>query len=250
MSIVLVIYMGTLILGGIQVENPFSYLLTLLADWFGNNYGLSIIVLTLIIRFLLLPLFRKQEKQQRTTQLKMKELSPKLAQLQKKMVKAKTPQEKMKLQQQGRALYKEHGINFASMGLLLAFVQMPILVVFYHAVAHTEVINGQAFLGMPLHQPNLWLALLLGACYFLQFHLARKTQITTTEQPSGFGFLLYVFPLLMFAVALKAPSAIGLYWLVGSLFMIVYKLIQWVHIKKQTEQETTVKTTNSKKTRK
>jgi len=225
------------------VENPFSYLLTLLADWFGNNYGLSIIVLTLVIRFLLLPLFRKQEKQQRSTQLKMKELSPKLVQLQRKMTKAKTPQEKMKLQQQGRALYKEHGINFASMGLLLAFVQMPILILFYHAVAHTEVIEGQSFLGMALHQPNLWLAFLLGACYFLQFHLARKTQITTTEQPRGFGFLLYVFPLLMFAVALKAPSAIGLYWLVGSLFMIVYKLIQWTHMKK----EAVVKTNTPKK---
>ncbi|GAB2560095.1 YidC/Oxa1 family membrane protein insertase [Gracilibacillus alcaliphilus] len=63
---------------------PFSYLIKQLAWLFGDNYGWSIIVLTLIIRLLLMPFMLKQMKSSREMQEKMKELKPEMEEIQKK----------------------------------------------------------------------------------------------------------------------------------------------------------------------
>ncbi|RFU60393.1 hypothetical protein D0463_17015 [Bacillus sp. V59.32b] len=87
---------------------PFVYLLNFFADTFQGSYGVSIVLVTLVVRFCLLPLFYKQQKQQKYIQAKMLKLKPDLDVFQQKLKEAKTKEQRQDIQQQMASLYSEH----------------------------------------------------------------------------------------------------------------------------------------------
>lgn len=91
-----------------------------------NNYGLAIILLTLIIRILLVPLAVKQQKSMAHTV----RLQPKLQALQKKHA-----NNKQKLQEEQMKLYQEEGANPMG-GCLPLLFQLPILYGLYNVIYH------------------------------------------------------------------------------------------------------------------
>lgn len=90
-----------------------------------KNYGLSIILLTVIIKTLLLPLMIKQYH----STSKISEVQPKMQEIQKKY--KDNPE---KLNEETMKLYKENNINPAS-GCLPLFIQMPILFSLYYVIS-------------------------------------------------------------------------------------------------------------------
>jgi len=104
-----------------------------------HNYGLAIILFTILIRFLLYPLMQKQMTSMRDTQ----KVQPLMQEIQRKY-----KNDKEKMNQELMQLYKEHNINPMS-GCLPLLIQMPILILFFqvlrvfeYKIPGTDIIDG------------------------------------------------------------------------------------------------------------
>ncbi|MGE5226510.1 MAG: membrane protein insertase YidC, partial [Planctomycetaceae bacterium] len=106
---------------------------------FVPNYGLSIIILTILIRFLVFPLGIKQIKSMQH----MQAIQPKVKELQKKY-----KNNKQKLQEEQMKLYKEAGVNPLG-GCLPLLLQFPILIAMYSVIkpVSLEVADNQQYPG-------------------------------------------------------------------------------------------------------
>lgn len=103
------------------VQPIFNLLVFIYAILPGHNFGLAIIIFTIIIRILLWPLVKKQLNQAKA----MRELAPEI-----KKIKAAAKGDRQKESQMTMELYKEREINpFASLGVMI--IQLPILIGLY-----------------------------------------------------------------------------------------------------------------------
>lgn len=103
----------------------------------GVSWGLSVVLLTVLVRLLLFPLFVKQIH----TQKRMQELGPKMNEL-----KAKYKNDKQRLNQEVMALYKENGAN-PIMGCLPLIAQMPFFWALFHVLRHIAGTNASPIYG-------------------------------------------------------------------------------------------------------
>lgn len=199
----------------------------------GHDFGIAIILLTLIIRFLLYPISVKAVNSQKALQ----KLQPKVQEIQKKYKDNKEKQAKEML-----ALYKTEKINPFS-GLFLAIAQLPILIalyrVFWLGLNPNELSNLYQFVSNPgqinalflgiinLSKPNLVLAVFAGVLQFFQTKmLMPKKSPSPAGKPSDFSQvmqtqMLYLFPILTIIILFNLPSALGLYWTVSGVFSII-----------------------------
>lgn len=212
---------------------PLFNLLILLCYYLpGNNLGLAIIILTLLIRIILYPLQDKASK----SQLAMQALQPKLKEVQAKY--------KNNREEQARAmmeLYKTEKINPFS-AFFITLIQLPILFILYrmfwqgikeenfvylYSFVHRPEVINPVFLGINLNEPSTFLAIMAGITFFLQSKFAMPKKTENPNQPKkkkDFAEMmqkqmLFLFPVLITVVLLKVPSALGLYLLVAGIFM-------------------------------
>jgi YidC/Oxa1 family membrane protein insertase len=203
---------------------PMSKLLLILGDWFGGNYGLAIIAVTLMVRFCLLPLMLKQFR----TSLAMQKLRPEIQKLQEKY-KSKDMQTQQKLQQEMMQLYQKHGVNPMS-GCLPALIQMPIFMALYYAIRRTQEITLHSFLWVQLghRDPYLILPILAALTTFISMKLSPTM---SEQQMSQMAIMSYIMPIMIFIGANSVPSALSLYWVVGGCFSIIQSLIFRMQLK-------------------
>lgn len=205
----------------------------------GHDVGIVIILVTLLIRFAMAPLFHKQMKSQKA----MTDLQPKLLEVQKKY----------KDDREGRAkammeLYKENNVNPLGSCLPL-LIQLPILIALYQVFV--KALNGELnglyswvahpgrldplFLGlMDLSKPSIALAILAGGLQFMQSRLMNKGQMIspssdpndTTAKALKFQ-TTYVLPVISVVIAWNLPAGLPLYWCVTTVFAIVQQ--EWVN---------------------
>jgi len=105
------------------IRVPFGYLL----DWlytFTNNYGLALILFSLIVKLVLLPMSVKSKK----SMLKMSRLSPQV-----KALEAKYGDDKQKYQLAVQQMYKEEGVSMGG-GCLWSFIPLIILLPLYYVI--------------------------------------------------------------------------------------------------------------------
>lgn len=214
--------------------------LVLLYQFFpGQDFGIAIIVLTILIKMLFYPLATQAIKSQKD----LAGLQPKIQEIQ-----GNYKNDKEKQVKEIMALYRKEKINPFS-GCLPLLIQLPILIglfqVFMRGFGPEQMIYlydfmpnpGQinlSFLGLlNLAEPNLLLAVLAGACQFFQTKMLTPHQNVKGKQapnskkgrPDFSDILqkqmLYFLPVFTVFILWRLPSAIGLYWLVTSLFSIV-----------------------------
>lgn len=217
----------------IFLYNPLFNSLVLIYNYLpGHDFGLAIIILTIIIRFLIYPLSVKALNSQKALQ----KLQPQLQELQKKYKDDKEKQAKETLE-----IYRKEKINPFS-GLFLALIQLPILIALYNVfwnglkpgelshlyyfISNPVNINAM-FLGLvDLSKPNLIFAALAGVTQFFQTKMLlpkihkgepKKPDISLMMQKQ----MVYFFPFITIIILLKLPSALGLYWIVSGIFSIV-----------------------------
>lgn len=204
----------------------------------GHDFGIAIILLTIIIRIILYPSMVKALKSQKA----LTELQPKIKQIQEEFKNDRERQARETL-----ALYKKEKINPFG-GLLPLFIQLPILIalyrVFWKGFEANELNNLYSFVPKPeqidpnflgglinLAAPSLFLAILSGLVQFIQTwyqnKLSPKLLSGKTDQFSGImqKQMLYFFPLFTIFILWKLPSAIGLYWITTSLFSVIQQYI-------------------------
>ncbi|SFI70649.1 YidC/Oxa1 family membrane protein insertase [Thermoflavimicrobium dichotomicum] len=203
-------------------------------DWFKDvlgNYGLSILVVTLIVRVIIAPLYWKQIKSMEA----LKKLQPKIKKLQEKY--KNNPQQ---MQQEMLKLYQMHGYNPAS-GCLPMLIQFPILIAFYQAIVRNPHIADANFLYLQLGKPDPYfiLPLLAALTTFLQFIVS--TSVADNPQQAQMNkVMMWVFPVMIFVLAYNFASALSLYWVYGNVIYILQYLLVFNPLKRKLAQEGTI----------
>lgn len=198
---------------------PFIVSIHFLAELFNGNYGLSIILVTFIIRLLLMPFMLKQYKNQMAMKEKMDIMKPEMEDIQKRLKEEKDPKKKQELQQEMMGLYKKHGVNPLNMGCLPILIQMPILTGFYYAIRGSEEIATHRFLWFSLGHPDIIITIIAGVIYYFQFKVSQSSMPVQQQQQMKFMGLLSPLMIVMFSIS--APAALPLYWAFGGMFLIL-----------------------------
>lgn len=211
---------------------PLSWLMTTTAELFGNSYGISIIIVTILIRLAILPLTIKQTRNSKD----MQAIQPELQKLREKYS-SKDAKTQQKLQQETMELFQKYNVNPLA-GCFPLIVQMPILIGFYQAIIRTEGISKAGdFLWFDLGAPDpiYLLPIIAGVTTFLQ----QKIMMAGMEgaQNPQMQMMLYIMPAMILIFAINFPAALALYWVVGNIFMI----IQTYFIKASTNKPAKVK---------
>lgn len=216
---------------------PLMNVLVLLTNVLAGNFGLAIIVLTIVIRVVTMPLTLKQLQATKA----MQTLSPKLKELQKKYA-----QDKQKLQEETMKLYREAGMN--PLGCLVPMIiQVPIWIALYTSVLKVLGASPEDLLGLsrylyswsavhhaiPLNDHFLWLNLsapdpfyvlpiLVGVSMWLQQKM--MTQVGPGADPSQSQMntmMLWMMPVMFAFLTLQFPSGLAVYWVAYNLIGIV-----------------------------
>ena len=185
-----------------------------------GNYGVAIIIVTVLMRIIIFPLTLKQEKSMK----KMRELQPELEKIKEKY--KDNPQE---YQQKTAELYRESGVNPLG-GCLPLLIQMPVFVALYWAFSGNAIPADAKFLWFTLKQPdrlfmignfafNLLPILNVGVTYIQQKIMTSAT--SGQESSQQMQTMLYMMPLMMLFIFYKMPSGVTLYYLVSGALSLV-----------------------------
>ena len=188
------------------LQQFFAFLLTT-TDKYVGNFGISIIIVTILIKIALLPLTLKQDKSMK----EMKKLQPKIEKIKKDYA-----HDKQMLNIKTMELYKEHKVNPLG-GCLPLLIQFPILIALFGVLRNGIIPQDSSFLWLKLSDkdPYYILPVLNGAVSFFQQKL-----MGTSDNPQMKN-MMYVFPIMMIMFSLKMPSGLQLYWLTSSILAVV-----------------------------
>ncbi|EKN66079.1 membrane protein insertase YidC [Schinkia azotoformans] len=198
--------------------NPFLQAIHGIAVLFNDNYGISIIVITLIIRLVLMPFMLKQYKNQQLLKSKIESIKPEMDKIQEKIKNSKDKEEQQKFQQEIFALYRQHGVNPLNMGCLPLLIQMPILMGLYYAIRGSHEIATHSFLWFSLGQPNLGITLIAGIVYYIQIKVTQHS--LPEQQQKQMKIMGLLSPIMIIIFSINSPAALPLYWAVGGIFLV------------------------------
>jgi YidC/Oxa1 family membrane protein insertase len=209
----------------------------------GQDIGIAIIMLTLLVRFVLYPINTKAIKSQK----RLQEIQPKMKEIQ-----AKYKNDKEKQAKELMGLYQKHKINPMS-GCFPILIQFPILIALYWvflngfkdeslSIIYPFISNpghiDPMFIGfVNLSETNIVLAFIAGILQYFQTKMIMgnkkeedkkedKKEKTPEEKTQDFAQsmskqMIYLMPILTFVFAMSFPSGLALYWAVTTLFAIV-----------------------------
>ncbi len=197
-----------------------------------GNYGIAIILLTLLVRMVMFPLGRKQAMAAK----KMQDLQPLLKEIQEKY-----KDDKEKQTRETMALYKKHGVNPLG-GCLPALIQLPIFVGLWQALNTSVHLRHATFLYIhDLAAPDMlfrfpynveipWLGHYFNLLPFLVVALMLvQTKLfsppaTTPEAETQQKMMKYMMIFMAF-MFYKVPSGLGIYFITSSLWQIGERLL-------------------------
>ena len=208
------------------IAQPMGMLLALLYGLI-QNYGITLIVFTTIVKLCLYPLYAKQIK----STVRMAEMQPKMKELQRMYA-----HDKQKLNEKTMELYKKEKFNPAS-GCLPALLQMPIIFGLFALLRNPMmymhgndmlIATHESFLWvMDMSQPDPWvLPVAAGITTFISF-----TQ--TSAQNSGMSdsnpamapmmkMMKYFFPIMIMVMGRSFPAGLTVYWFFGQVVQILF----------------------------
>lgn len=204
------------------------------------EFGLAIIILTVVVRLILMPLTLRQLNSTKALQ----SMQPKIKELQKKY-----GRDKRKLQQEMAKIYKGAGVNPAGC-IWPMLIQFPIWIALYQSIMRAlatapenlldlsrhlyswQIVNqaiplNSYFLGLNLGQQSssagiggLILAILVGGTMWVQQKMTTAPSADPKQQSQS-GMMLLMMPLMFGMFALMFPSGLALYWLASNVIGVV-----------------------------
>jgi YidC/Oxa1 family membrane protein insertase len=197
------------------------------------QFGLAIILLTIIVRLVLLPVSLRQLKSTKA----MQSLQPKMQELQKKYGK-----NKQKLQQETMKLYRESGVNpVGCMGPML--IQFPVWIALYQSIMRALATTPENLLdlshrlyswkivsqALPLNSHFLWLdlsstgdfflAILVGGSMWVQQKMTTAPSADSKQQSTAQSMQI-MMPFMFGAFVLMFPSGLAIFWLISNVIGI------------------------------
>jgi len=211
----------------------FEWLLTVLYS-IVPNYGVAIIILTILVRVATLPIVQRQMKSME----KMRLVQPRMKELQEKFA-----DDRERLSQETLKLYKETGANPLS-GCLPMLLQMPVFIGLFYALQSSIELRHAPFmlwmndLSAPdmlfvipgLEIPFRVLPVLMAASMVLQAKLA-----PTSPDPQQAQMMMTVMPIMMLVLFYQFPSGLVLYYTLSNFLGIAHQ--RWVGRNLQPAQE-------------
>jgi YidC/Oxa1 family membrane protein insertase len=211
-----------------------------------QDLGLAIILLTIIVRCILVPLYQKSIKSQREISLIQPEL---------KKIRDSYKDNKEKQTQEMMALYQKHKINPLS-GIFVIIVQLPILIALYRVTLNIfnpdkhpqgynfitvpDSINDVAFGFLAMNTSgNIILAILVAGSQFIQTRLimtriknnksTQQNENSKTDQEEIAEMvnkqMMLVMPLMIGFFAYSLPVGLSIYWIASTVFTIAQEYI-------------------------
>ncbi|MGY3779683.1 membrane protein insertase YidC [Isobaculum melis] len=203
---------------------PTKNLIIMLANVFGGSYGMAIIAITIILRILILPLSLNQMKKSMIQQEKTAAIKPQLDDIQRRQKEATTQEEKVAVQQEMMALYKENNISMTGgIGCLPMIIQMLVFSALFQAISSSTEIADSSFFGLNLGQPNHYMAIAAGLIYVGQAFISMIG--LTPEQKKAMRTMLFISPVMILMFSWGSPAGLGLYWFVGGIIACGQTLI-------------------------
>ncbi|MEZ0537084.1 YidC/Oxa1 family membrane protein insertase [Caldicellulosiruptoraceae bacterium PP1] len=236
-----------------------------------GSYGISIIILTLLVRFILMPLFIRQIQ----STSKMAEVAPRLQEIQKKY-----KNDQRKLQEEMMKLYQETGYNPAG-GCWPMLIQLPVFMALYYVfqnplvyvvgkthqyvntlvhgltgynITNTIIAEAQkyidmSFFGLNLARKETIILPILNALssYFYAVYSQKSQQKfnPTANQMSNqmLSSMNLVFPVMSWFIALQVPAGLIIYWITTNLFSMFqqYVVNTLVYSKLHKKEEVAIK---------
>jgi YidC/Oxa1 family membrane protein insertase len=184
-----------------------------------HNYGLAIIIFTLLFYSLLFPLRWSQSrsfKKASGNAPKMKEIQDKIKDLQKKGVPTDDPRMR-ELQVQQLKMTKD---ALPIGGCLPMLLQFPLLLAFYTAVTVSMEVRQASFVWLPdLSAADPWhfLEFAFALSMILSMKFTPQAATVTPEQQMQQKMMTYFMPVMMLWVMWSAPSGLLLYWFTGNI---------------------------------
>jgi YidC/Oxa1 family membrane protein insertase len=244
------------------IKEPWNALLvhplmavTAVAMYYTRDFGLAVILVTILIRLLVYPLYVTQIRSQRA----MQEVAPAINEL-----KRKYPNDRQRFAEEQMKLYKERGISPLA-GCFPLLLQMPILFALYAALSQLgcglgppgnnecpglthdqlQAVYGIfGFLPNPipldgkldttahwlpwitegLQHPDPWvLPIVAGAAQLIASVQALPAKPVKTDDPNQrmFQSMAYTFPIMTVLIGRNFPAGLALYWITTTMFQIV-----------------------------
>jgi len=212
------------------IARPLGYLLTWMYDLIGN-YGITLVILTVIVKLCLYPLYKKQI----LSTAGMSEMQPKMQAIQRKYANDK---EQLNIEMQ--KLYKEEGFNPMG-GCLPIFVQMIIITALFALLRNPMIYISQERMYFAIHegflwitdlsQPDLWiLPILAGIATYFSFLMSSQMQTMPGTTPGAGNnnamqiIMKYFFPIMIVWLARTYPAGLAIYWFISQFIQIFFNL--------------------------
>ena len=195
-----------------SVAKPIFYVLRFIHDYVGN-YGVTIILLTCMIKLLFVPLQYKSYKSMKM----MRAIQPKI-----KEVQEKYKGDRDRLNKELMKLYRDQKVNPLG-GFLPMFLQMPVFISLFNVLYMTIDLRQAPFMlwvhDLSMQDPFYVLPVLMGVTMFIQQKITPNTMDPTQAK------IMLVLPIGMTFLFINFPAGLVLYWLTNNTLTITQQLV-------------------------
>lgn len=177
-----------------------------------DNYGIAIIILTMILKFITLPLNSMSMKSMK----KMQKVQPEILKIREKF-----KGEPQKMNAAVMELYKKNKVNPVS-GCLPMLIQIPIFIALYRMLLVSIELKNSPFFGwisdLSLKDPYYVSPILMGISMFVQQRMTPSTAVDPMQQK-----IFMLMPVIFTFLFINFPSGLVLYWLVNNILTIAHQ---------------------------
>lgn len=212
---------------------PLAYVILFFGK-INKNYGIGLILTSLIIRLIAYPITRKTAMQSEY----MKKAQPEMEKIEKKYA-GKDQNDKevmMQKSQEMMMVYKKYNVSPIS-GCLLSFLQLPLFIAFLEAINRVPAIFEEKFLGLHLgttpsvgvsngNYLYILVVLIVAATTFFSFKATMKDQASAnSEMQKQSKMMMNMFTIMIIVMSIFMTTALDIYWMTTNLFTIIQNLI-------------------------
>ncbi|MCM1370454.1 MAG: YidC/Oxa1 family membrane protein insertase [Clostridium sp.] len=208
---------------------PVAWLIILIGNLV-KNYGLSIIIITFLIRLILYPITKKTALQSEL----LKKAQPEMNKIEKKYQNKTSQEAQIQKSQEMMMVYKKYKINPLS-GCIFSIIQIPLFFAFYEAMQRVPALFEENLIGFQLGTSPataisqgkfyyiIFIVLVVVATYF-SFKL-NKTATMGAEQEKQMKMMTNISTILIGIASITMSTGIELYWIFNSGFTILQNLL-------------------------
>lgn len=211
---------------------PLAWII-LKAGYFLKNFGLAVMLVGLLIRFILFPLSIKTMRQTEN----MKKANPEIQKIEKKYANRTDSESMMMKSQETMLIYQKYKINPVS-GCLVSFLQIPLFFAFLQAINRVPAIFEGELFGMNLGMTPgkgiangqyiyiiLILLIILTTYFSFKHSMNQNNGMGNNEVMKQMDFM-FKFMIIMISVAsFSLPTALAFYWIVTNGFIVIQNFL-------------------------